>query len=363
MKDEDLQKDSKITELEVRLRDTEKQLTETRKERALLGVLSETLAGILPKLGTHKPLPIKAVTKDAIDETALLVISDIHGDQTIAPKRVQNLESYNFNAACHRAARIADTTISHLRENLTLYKFKEVVVMMAGDLVSGEIHRATQHSAWQNSFKNALGVGEMLAFMFIDMLKYFNLRVISVSGNHGRRSIKKDYRGSHDNWDYLVMMHVRTRLQNYIDEGRLTIELPEAYTVGVQIEGWNFILNHYDDIKSYQQIPWYGIERKTRRLAALGGLTGVTPHYFVGGHFHNFATQQHTLGEVIINGKWPATDEYALESLGACGEPFQMLAGVHKKHGLSWRMPIRIRDRDWKKTEVKPARYQVRLFD
>jgi len=362
MEDKDLQ--SEVTQLKAKLADAKKQLTEHRNEQAIISILAKDLRDTLPRIEPYKPLTRKAVIKDAINETALLVLSDIHGDQIILPGRVQDMENYNPTAVAHRAARIVDTTVSHLTENMTQYKFRELVVLMAGDLVSGEIHKSTQHSAWRNPFKNALAVGELISQMFIDLLHHFdNVRVVSVSGNHGRRSIKKDYRGSHNNWDYLVMMHVKTRLDEYIKSGRLEIVLPEAYTVGVEIEGWNFILNHFDDIRSFQGIPWYGIERKTRRMAALSGVTGVTPHYFVGGHFHNFATQQHTLGEVIINGKWPATDEFALEALGAFGEPFQLLAGVHAKHGLSWRMPIKLRSVNWRDDEVTEPRYRIGLFD
>lgn len=368
MKDEKLtasgNKDAKITELQSKLKATQKLLTESKHEQAVLGVMSEALQTLLPKIEPPKPLKKKEVTKDMINETALLVLSDIHGDQIILPERVQEMESYNYIAASHRAARIADTTISHLHENMTKYNFKELVILMAGDLVSGEIHKATQHSAWRNPFKNAIGVGELIVNMFVDFLHHFDkVRVVSVSGNHGRRSTKKNYREPHDNWDYLVMMHVKSRLLKYIADDRLEIALPESYTAGVRIEGWNFILSHFDDIRSFQGIPWYGIERKTRRLAALGGVTGMVPHYFVGGHFHSFATQQHTLGEVIINGKWPATSEYAIESLAAFGEPFQLLAGVHAKYGLSWRMPIKLRGLNWRKDEVKAPRYSCGVFE
>ncbi len=366
MKDEDIKQEDpgKLLLLEGKLKEAQKQLAESKHASAIIGELTNMLTEALPRFKPHKPLTRKAIAKDKISETALLLLSDIHGDQIIMPNRVQGLESYNYNAVCHRAARIVDTTISHLHENMTQYNFTELVVLMAGDLVGGEIHKATQHSAWGNPFKNAIGVGELIANMLVDVLHHIHtVRVVSVPGNHGRRSKKKDYRGAHNNWDYLVMMVVKMRLWNYIEEGRLQIEIPESYTAVVNIEGYNFIVNHFDDIIGYQGIPWYGIERKTRRLAALGGVTGVTPDYFVGGHFHTYATQQHTQGEVIINGSWPATDEYALEKLGAFGEPFQLLAGVHKKHGLTWRMPIKLRGPNWKKDEVKKPRYSVRIFD
>ena len=360
------------TELEeglLRVEDENRKLRKTLKEVKRESTLFKSLASVIqeqPPFSSFAPYKPEKSAKgkgNNIKETALLVLSDIHGDQEILAKRTHGLEDYNFDVACIRAQHIVDTTISHLKDNMTKYSFDTLYIAGLGDFVNGDIHNAQEHSKWRNALKNSMGVGELIAMMVTDFSKYFKKIVFcSVSGNHGRRQPKKDYRGAHNNWDYLVASHAATRLQPLIDEGRLEVKIPDAWTLGLEIEGWNFVLNHGDDVRGWNGIPFYGIERKTRRLTALGAVSGIIPHYFLYGHFHTLSTSQHTTGEVIMNGSWMSTDEYALEALGAHSEPYQWLMGVHPSYGLTWRLPIKLRANDWKKSEKKRSRYAITLF-
>lgn len=336
-------------------------LKESQKESMLFkylnGVINENISPInlSPYIQPQKSSPIT--------ESAILMLSDIHADQEIKPHRVQNLENYNFDVACKRAERIVDTTVSHLIENMSNYQYETLYIFGLGDYVNGEIHNATEHTKWRNSIKNAMATGELMAQMINDLSRYFpQIVFISVSGNHGRRSSRKDYRGAHNNWDYFVSSYAMSRLEPLIESGRLTYSIPDSWSAGVNIYGYNFVLNHGDDIKSWNSIPFYGIERKTRRLTAIGAVTGTIPNYYAFGHFHTGTVQQHTAGEIFINGSFNATDEYALEALGAYSEPVQWLFGIHEKYGVTNRMPIRLRTPDWKNDERKRGRYNVKLI-
>ncbi len=360
--DEELLEDDSILRLEDENRRLKSGLKDLQRETTLFKSLAKVIRTQSP-FSTFAPYKQKSI-KSKIKESALLILSDSHADQEILGKRVQGLEEYNFDVACKRAERIVDTTISHLKDNMRNYNFERLYIAGLGDYVNGEIHAAIAHSKWHNSIKNAMGMGELFSMMITDLSRHFpEIVFCSVSGNHGRRSIKKNYRGAHDNWDYMVAIHTATRLQKLIADGRLKVILPDSWSMGLSIYDWNFLLSHGDDIKSFNSIPYYGIERKTRRLNALGSVLGVTPHYFLFGHFHTLSSQQHTTGETIINGSWNATDEYALEKLGAFGEPYQWLMGVHPKYGLTWRMPIQLRAPAWKKEEQSIGRYSVNIFE
>jgi len=268
-------------------------LKDNQKESALFkymsGVIRETVSEI--KVAPY----IKPTKKSTITESAILMLSDLHADQDIKPVRVQGLEHYGFDVACRRAERIVDTTISHLVDNMNNYHFETLYIFGLGDFVNGEIHSATEHSKWKNAIKNSMATGELIAQMITDLSKYFpKIVYIGVSGNHGRRSMKKDYRGAHNNWDYFVSSYAMSRLDPLIESGRLTYCIPDAWSAGIKIYDWNFVLNHGDDIKGWNGISYYGIERRTRRLTAIGGITGVIPNYYVFGHFHTLSAQQHT---------------------------------------------------------------------
>jgi len=347
-----------------RLEDENKKLRSELKGAQRESTVFKMLASIIeqqPPFSTFTPYNSIIDRKAKITESAMLVFSDCHADQEILPVRVRGLEEFSFDVACQRAERIVDTTISHLTDNMGKnYRFETLYIAGLGDYVNGEIHCGTEHSKWGNALKNAMGMGELFAMMVTDLSRYFKKIVVcSVSGNHGRRSIKKNYRGAHDNWDYMVMAHAATRLKGLIDEGRVEVFAPDSWSMITTIYGWNFVLNHGDDIKGWNSIPYYGIERKTRRLNAIGSVTGVIPHYYLFGHFHQMSSTQHTTGETIVNGSWSATDEYALEGLGAYSEPYQWLLGVHPTYGLTWRMPIKLRKKDWREAVGKPSRYTI----
>ena len=132
--------------------------------------------------------------------------------------------------------------------------------------------------------------------------------------------------------------------------------IPDAYSALVDIEGYTFHVDHGGFIKSFSGIPFYGIERKTRRLAALHNSAGRNINYFCIGHFHTLSTMPSPGGEVIINGSFKKTDPYALNELGVAGEPMQLLHGVHKDHGVSWRLPVKLA---FKGDTRGPKRYKI----
>jgi hypothetical protein len=337
-------------------------IKEIQRESTLFKMLSGVIKESVP-VSKVEPY-IMSNKKAKINESAILVLSDIHGDQIILPERTQGLENYNFNIACRRAERIVDTTITHLIDNMKGYNFEKLYIFNLGDLVNGDIHpSAGKINEWGNSIKSSMVVGELISLMIKDLAKYFpQIVYVAVNGNHGRFSKKKDYTASLNNWDYLVNSFAIHKLDNLVKDERLTYMIPDSWTAAINIYGYNFILNHGDDIRSFGNIPLYGIERKTRRLTSLGAVSGVIPNYFLYGHFHTNTTQAHPTGNTVINGAWPATDEFALESMGAYNEPCQNLFGVHESYGLTWRLPIILRTKNWKTEELKPGRYNINVI-
>ena len=308
-----------------------------------------------------KPLPrIQKIQQKGkvIQESLVTVLSDEHADQVVLPEQVGNLERYNFRIALRRAEEYVHTLLQFTKGTLSNYNFKTLYIFAIGDHTSGEIHNAKDHSEYRNAFRNSLAIGQMHSLMFRELAAYFNkIEIIYLSGNHGRRSIRKDYHGARDNWDYLIAETARMYCREIKN---ISFTIPDAFSAGIEIEGWGFGLSHGDDIRSWNGIPWYGIERKTRRLAAISATRGKRIHYYCFGHFHNAATQAALDGETIINGSWVATDPYAYESLSVFSEPSQWMFGVHHKRGISWRLNMRLRtDRE----HLGPNRYSISLAE
>jgi hypothetical protein len=87
---------------------------------------------------------------------------------------------------------------------------------------------------------------------------------------------------------------------------------------------------------------------------------GVPIRYYCCGHFHRPGSTTEVNGEMLINGAWPATDAYAYNSLAGFTEPSQLIHGVNKEYGITWRLPVKLRC-DYESTG--PRRYKLEDMD
>jgi hypothetical protein len=210
-------------------------------------------------------------------------------------------------------------------------------------------------------FRNSLAIGQMQALMIRELSKHFpDVRVYCVSGNHGRRSHSKDYDGAHDNFDYLISEIARLHCKQFKN---VRFVIPDSYSINIDINGFGFGVEHGDEILSWNSIPFYGIERKTRRLTALNSSFGKQIHYYVFGHFHTCSSMADLRGETFINGAFPATNSYSHNRFSGYRDPMQLIHGVHAKNGVSWRLPVKLKDVDSEKEGSKRYAQLIDLID
>jgi hypothetical protein len=278
-----------------------------------------------------------------IQEHLVMHLSDGHHDQVIKPEECGGLEEYNFPISCARAERYVDTVNEWCTDTLApKFNFTDLWILAYGDHTSGEIHGHAQRSYFRNQFKNCYAIGQLHALMIRDLAPNFqNVHVVYLPGNHGRRTVKKDHHGAHDNWDYLIgelaRMHCR-------DIPNVNFLIPDAWSVNLNINGIGCNLSHGDDVKGSLGIPFYGMVRRQKGLIALGAINGAMPlRYFFMGHHHVAATLSDINGELMVNGAWAGTDAYSYNSFSGYREPAQWIHGMNPKHGITWRMNVKLK--------------------
>lgn len=346
---------AKILGLQEELNGTKRQLKLAVRKHGIFRAIAEELEELIVPLEPKDPAP-KRRKQGKIIEHMVMHLSDEHADEIVLPHQVNNLETFNFQVALCRAETYVDT-ILEWKQTMSNHEFPVLHILSYGDHTSGEIHGAKDRSAYRNQFRNSLAIGQMQALMIRDLAPHFNqIKVYCVPGNHGRRSVKKDFHGAWDNWDYLISEIAKQHCSNIKN---VEFAIPDCYSINVDINGWGFGIEHGDGIKSWNGIPWYGLERKTRRLVSLHNSFGKQVSYFVFGHFHSMSTMADLRGEMMINGAWPATNPYSYEEFSGWREPMQLLHGVHEKYGVTWRLPCKLRNVE---KELKgPNRYNVIL--
>ena len=282
--------------------------------------------------------------KAAITEHVVMHLSDGHHDQVITPAECGGLEEYNFPISCVRAERYVNTVIEWTQDTLApKFNFTDLWILAYGDHTSGEIHGHAQRSYFRNQFKNCYAIGQLHALMIRDLAPHFKrVHVVYLPGNHGRRSVKKDFHGAHDNWDYLIGEMARMHCR---DLANVNFAIPDAWSVNLDINGVGFNLSHGDDVKGNLGIPFYGMVRRQKGLIALGAAQGGVPiRYFCMGHHHVAATLSDVKGELLVNGAWAGTDAYSYNSFSGYREPAQWLHGVNPKHGITWRLNVKLKN-------------------
>lgn len=308
----------------------------------------------------YAPLPQQgnpgARKKAAITEHMVMHLSDGHHDQVIVPEECGGIENYNFPISCARAERYVDTVIEWTQDTLSpKFHFTDLWVLAYGDHTSGEIHGHGARSYYRNQFKNSFAIGQLHARMLRDLAPHFEkVHVVYLPGNHGRRTLKKDHHGAHDNWDYLIAETARQHCQQ-IDN--IEFLIPNAFSCNIDINGVGFNLSHGDDVRGNMGIPFYGMIRRQKGLIALGAARSGPPiRYFCMGHHHVAASLSDINGELLVNGAWPATDAYAYNSFSSYREPAQWIHGVNPLHGITWRLNVKLRhDRETN----GPKRYKI----
>lgn len=332
---------------------------EDAKARGVISAMTSVLKEELQPLTPPPPHAKKSSGRAVSVEHCVMHLSDMHADQTVLPEECGGLENYNFRVACCRAERLVDSIIDWTQTTIGgNFKFPDLWVLSLGDHSSGEIHKAMERSYYRNQFKNCLAIGKLQYLMLRDLSQYFErVHVVCVPGNHGRRSIKKDYHGAHDNWDYLI---AKVAQQYAAAHTNIDWLIPDAYSLNLEICGVGFHVSHGDDIRGWAGLPYYGLQRRQRNLVALDYLNaGPRVRYICTGHFHRPAVIGDMDTEIIVNGAWPATDSFAYNGLAGFSMPQQWFHGVNAKHGITWRMPIFLRDVEQEK--AGPKRYKVEI--
>jgi hypothetical protein len=327
---------------------TEERNREKAKVKAgakITGLFKAVVKEMDARIKPFKALPsaYRPDSKGQIVEHCVLHISDMHADAVVRPGEVGGMEEFNFPIACARAEHLVESVIDWTQSALApRFNFPVLWVLVYGDLSSGTIHKAAERSYYRNQFKNSLAIGQLLGLMMRDLSSHFSsVNVVCVSGNHGRITPKKDYGGSQENFDYLIAEIARMHCKELMNTSWL---LPDAWSVNLNINGVGMNVSHGDDVRSNGGLPWYAMQRRQKGLIAMNSVQGgLHTKYFAQGHHHAQGSLADMDGELLMNGAWIGTDQFAYNALAGFREPSQLLHGMNEKYGASWRLPIRLK--------------------
>lgn len=317
-----------------------KSLSKAEQATAFFADLRKKVAAITDAAVT--PTPTWVASKQLPKKcpgTPILFISDIHAGEVVKKEEVMGLNSYNWAIMEARLERVFKVTAELLKEHLAHTAYPGIVVVLGGDIVSGDIHDELKETNEKSVYDSIIPMATLLSGHIKGLRKVFGkVRVIGVAGNHGRNTRRPRFKGYvENNADYLIYQLIAKFLE---DDKNVTCEFPKSRDFNFTVAGRKFRLTHGDQFQGGDGVvgcigPITRGDAKKRVSATQTGQGGYDT--LMVAHFHSTINTP----SIIVNGSLKGIDEFALGINVRFEEPSQTLFTVHPKYGINWIMPVK----------------------
>jgi predicted phosphodiesterase len=240
--------------------------------------------------------------------TVCTMLSDTHFDEVVNPDEVNHLNAYNREIASARLRRYFNRVISIPRDHFAGPEYSGVVVFMGGDMISGDIHDELVQTNEDTVLGTLLYWSEQLAAGFEMLADFYPaVHVVSVCGNHGRRTRKERAKlRARDSFDWLLSHMTKRACSNK----KITWDIPEEADARVTVQNTRYLLTHGNlGFSGGNGIggAWTAIMRGDIRRRQREAFGGQPYDVLLAGHYHTYRLGN----EFVINGSMKGVDEYA----------------------------------------------------
>lgn len=221
----------------------------------------------------------------------VLLLSDLHYGQT-TQNYWNNYDSNEFDKRC-------EVLIQRVLEISKLHDVQKINIMGLGDYINGLIHTTTRLSNRESIVEQTIKVSEAISTIVFRLAKEIPYVTLSMTDdNHSRIFSDKKENTDKDSFVPFMKEFIKMRikelpnvvfLENHIDSGISVLDICNRTIVGV----------HGDKDTISSAIP-----RMTSML-------GKSIDYMCIAHYHNCKEDTYGESELIINGSFGGTDEYA----------------------------------------------------
>jgi len=274
--------------------------------------------------------------------TLVVMLSDTHFDEVVNPDEMEGLNAYNRQIATMRLERWTQNVIKLARHYLSGVTYDGIVVILGGDIFTGDIHEELSITNDDTMIGSLLYWSEQLSAA-LDLLaqEFGKCHVVSVVGNHGRTTRKPRMKQRvKTNFDWLLAKMI----ERYFDKDkRLTFTVPESADAYIRLYEHGHLITHGDQVSGgggiggiYPPIMRMRARKHQRYMA-----TGKSFQTLWLGHWHQYISTP----SMIVNGSMKGFDEYALLMGFSFEQPQQALAVVTPEKNITFQAPVFCMDR------------------
>lgn len=266
-----------------------------------------------------------------------LQIGDEHWGEVVEPSQVNGVNEYSLEIARARLKQVAENTLDILFRHTVTPKYPGLVVTMAGDGTTGDIHEELSATNEEEVMPCVLDLRDHRVAFFDLLLKEFpSLFVVCVTGNHGRNTLRVRAKGrAHTSFDWLGYQLLA---RHYEREKRIQFLIPDGPDALFRIYHHRYNLTHGDQFRggdgmvgALGPIIRGDHKKRTRNQQIDRGYDTLLM-----GHWH----QSLFLRRVIASPSLKGYDEYASAGNFPYEPPGASLWLTHPEHGPTASYPV-----------------------
>lgn len=280
----------------------------------------------------------KEYLPDTSEQTIVLELSDVQAGTFISKESTGGLNEFNWEVLIEYFDNLFIGLEQVVKPLQMVSPIKNLRIHMLGDIVEGsQIFPGQEQHICKDLFHQAMGSAELIENFLIKCLSIFEtIDITAVCGNHGRVG-KKGENPHWVNWDRIVYEFIKISLKNYT---QITWKIDDSWWQIDEVYGYKFYITHGDDIRCWQGIPYYGVDRSAQRETELLRLSDEWYDYFMIGHLHTPAMIPGVTTVKYINGCFPGGTIFSMKNMGVATKPQQWLLVVHPVWGVTHNCPI-----------------------
>jgi hypothetical protein len=319
-----------------------KALTEDTIKRHIVGLARNAAETPTP------PWVTKPQAADSAPGVPTLFLSDLHWGEVVHPSQINGVNKYNVEIAHRRMEALGERAVRLLSIISPKMEFPGIVLVLGGDMISGNIHDELTATNELNSMEAVLDLfAELTKLIAMLATRFGKVFVPCVTGNHGRDTVKIWGKDRHKtSFDWLLYCFLAKRFEN---DRRVTFLIPDGPDAYFKVCSHRYLLTHGDQFRGGDGLigalgPIIRGDHKKRSRNAQIDMEYDT---LLLGHFHQYMH----LTRLIVNGSLKGMDEYAYSNNFPYEKPQQALWLTHPKYGITYRCPIYV-DRGFKATKT-----------
>lgn len=324
---ETLEAKLKVAEHALQLKDAE--LDEARENIARLAELNQR--------PVEKPEWLLKEGKNGFRGTPCTIWSDWHRAELVRSAEVGGVNEFSSDIHDKRVYKLVSTTIdlafNHMGRATTIYP--GAVVCLGGDFINGDIHQELVENSDRTTQQNIDELTDILAGALDNMaVKFGNLYVPCVIGNHGRATLKpRAKQAVFTNHEWNIYRNLR---REFKQNEHIVFEIPEETDVWFKVYGHRYLLTHGDRLGVKGGDGIIGaigpIMRGSIKVGRSEAQIGRDFDTIIMGHWHQYLT----LPGIIVNNSLKGYDDFARLVLRApYSRPSQALWFTHPEHGVT----------------------------